>query len=1025
MRHLLILLLFTFILQQRGFAQGSPKFQVRHYNTENGLPSNGQKGIQWDEATGFLWIGTEAGIVRFNGIDFKTYSNLNTPFITSERIWALVKNNRGEIYCIDDNQNIIRIQKNKLSLYYKSLKILQHAPQYAVRVSESFLNYKINHPINEPHPNEYTRHVFPVTDTGMLFIIDWKIYALNRSDDIPRLIHDSVKIKSGYRIKNEIFFVSDKNESFLCNLGNNKLEPVKFSRPAIVENNPEYYFWESGMEDPIMISGNKAWLLDYDGESVYASEICNQVPGNILYVNAQYSKEKRILFLGTDSKGLVVISENRVEVLKTKQPHGSETKAYYSQIELPENAVLTSEVHVIGHQAPTSYALPIKKKFFFNSYVTDSLLWFIQPVDESNIYYLNCYNYNTGTNTVFKKIPVTEKFTLVCSKGNVYIALDNGFAVLEKDSLRYLFQKEMEAPFSLGVIDMIELSPGILAVATCKGLITYDVNALRSDTLLSFPGYCIRSLWKYRDYLFIGTYGKGYYVYKNGKTKAMPMDKNNFLSHVHCFIPDQFGFCWMSTNRGLFKSNLNDLLNAFDKNEASVYYHYYGRNDGMETTELNGGCTPCALQMQNGTISFPSMDGLIWVDPQKSTPILPTGDIFIDEMHVDGKKINVDSLADNELPADTREILVQLGYPAWCNKENLYIEYDLNNSGLWKPVNVNSDAVIRLYGLASGNYNLRIRKMTGFGVNNFSYDQIQFAINTPWFLKWWFFVLFAVVAFAIGRFLVHLRIRQYRIRQKKLEKQVAEKTKELQQKNEILEKNDTIKTRLISIISHDIVTPLKFLSVAGKNLVEKKHLMSEELQDETIGEMTNTSLELQLLSTNILNWIKYQNENRRLAKETFNVKELVNHVTGVLNSMAHQKQLQLSNQVEDNLELYQFAEPLRILIYNLVSNAINFSEKGTITIRSQQESGNVMISVTDQGIGMSPEQVRNIMAEQIIITARKTDSRQGNGLGYLIIKDLIKMIGGELMIESKRGIGTTVSINLASGRDNEEYTSQV
>ncbi|HJS53813.1 MAG TPA: hypothetical protein VJ765_04695, partial [Chitinophagaceae bacterium] len=274
MRYLYILLLSSFILQQTTFAQTFPEFQVRHYNTENGLPSNGLKGIQWDEETGFLWIGTESGIVRFNGIDFKTYSNLNTPFIASERIWALVRNNRGEIYSIDDKQNIIRIQKNKLSLYYKSVKTLQHAPHYAVRVSESFLDYKINHPIGEPYPNEYARHVFPVTDTSMLFIIGWKLFQLNQSDDIPQPTPTSEKIKSGFKIKNEIFFVSDKNELLLYSLDNHKLEPVQFSLPGIVGNKPVYYLWESGMEDPIMICDNNAWLLDYDGTSVFVREIC-------------------------------------------------------------------------------------------------------------------------------------------------------------------------------------------------------------------------------------------------------------------------------------------------------------------------------------------------------------------------------------------------------------------------------------------------------------------------------------------------------------------------------------------------------------------------------------------------------------------------------------------------------------------------------------------------------------------------------------------------------------------------------
>jgi len=151
---------------------------------------------------------------------------------------------------------------------------------------------------------------------------------------------------------------------------------------------------------------------------------------------------------------------------------------------------------------------------------------------------------------------------------------------------------------------------------------------------------------------------------------------------------------------------------------------------------------------------------------------------------------------------------------------------------------------------------------------------------------------------------------------------------------------------------------------------------------------------------------------------------LVNHVFGVLNSMAHQKGLQLSNHVNESLEIFQFAEPTRILIYNLVSNAINFSERGNIIISSAQKSGRVIISVKDEGIGMDQEQVRNIMSEQIVIKARKTDTRQGNGLGYLIIKDLVKMIGAELKIESEKGRGTSVSVIIPYAKETEDNRNQ-
>ncbi|HQY11724.1 MAG TPA: HAMP domain-containing sensor histidine kinase, partial [Ferruginibacter sp.] len=335
--------------------------------------------------------------------------------------------------------------------------------------------------------------------------------------------------------------------------------------------------------------------------------------------------------------------------------------------------------------------------------------------------------------------------------------------------------------------------------------------------------------------------------------------------------------------------------------------------------------------------------------------------------------------------------------------------------------------VIRLGNLSSGNYTLRIRKLNGFGINNYTYKVIRFTISTPWHKQWWFYALCLLAVLGITILFFHLRTRQYKIRQRRLERQVAEKTKELQEQNEILEKNDTIKTRLISIISHDIVTPLKFVTVAGKNLIEKRSLMPEALQVETIQEMTNTSQELQLLSTNILNWIKYQNENRRLAKETFNIHELVNQVTGVLTSLAKQKKLSLHNRVNNDLEIHQFFEPLKILVYNLLTNAINFSENGAVLIAAEQKDGQVVVSVSDEGVGMTPEQIKNIMADQFIISSANIDNRKGNGLGYLIIKDLVKIMGATLHIESEkarpddpvgRGKGTTISVELPSVKPN-------
>lgn len=435
----------------------------------------------------------------------------------------------------------------------------------------------------------------------------------------------------------------------------------------------------------------------------------------------------------------------------------------------------------------------------------------------------------------------------------------------------------------------------------------------------------------------------------------------------------------------------------------------------MDIMEMNGGCSPCALQLRNKILSFPTMDGLLWVDPQKAKPILPGGEIYIDEIIADSLRIDPDREDEIILPAQTKEVLLRLGFSAWCNKENIYIDYQLTDTLSWQPINTDNDALIRLSNLGPGEYLLRFRKLNGFGISNYTYKTIHFTITTPWYKSWWFNVLVIFAVAGLVLLYVNLRTRQLKANQLKLERQVAEKTKELKKKNEELEKNDSIKTRLISIISHDIVTPLKFLTVAGKNLIQKRKEMSEALQNETLEEMANTSQELQMLSTNILNWIKYQNENRRLARENFNVHELVEQITGILKSLAKQKQLVITNNVNASFTIYQYYEALKILIYNLLTNAINFSERGEIMIDAEKQNGCVKISVKDNGLGMTPDQIQRLMEDEIVITAANVDKRKGHGLGYLIIKDLLKMTGGSLHIESEKGKGSTISVILPAG----------
>lgn len=1017
MKRLTFFLFTTIVTCCEIFSQSKGNFHTSIYTTENGLPSNGIKGLEWDESSGFLWIATEAGISRFNGLDFSNFTFGNTPFIKSERMLFIVKNNKGKIYAADQSGTLFTINNNRLFLYQKVGNVPQYDlnKMFTISISDTFFKDRTFYKASQPFNLLYTSNL-ATSDTSAFIIYQSKVYSLRMGMNDAVLYPDSnVAALAGFKLDKRCFFFSKRRIIYELHddPALNKAVPIvdeEGNNLNFLEKSGRIY-WVNGMENPVLINQNKAWVLSWSENKIIATEICDEIPTGALIEYVQYSQKKKLLFIGTDSKGIIVISKNRVTAMKNLAPDFNQRNAYYSQIELKNGNVLTNEGHIIGNSQSMA-DVPIKGKFTYLTSVTkDSTLWYCQNDKEAGYVCLHSYDQKNRQTRVYKKIQGAEIVITELSNGKKLAVTEFGIAWFIGDSLQYIY-RHPAVSYNTASYKAEEIEPGVVLLATCAGILKFDTNKKLVDTVFKSVGYCIRSTWRHKDYIFFGTYGKGFLIWKNGMLKSMPIDKGKYLLYTHCFVPDKDGFCWMSTNRGLFKAKIDELINAYEKDLPVVYYHYFGKNDGMDIMEMNGGCTPCALEMKNKTISFPTMDGLLWVDPEKANPILPDGEIYIDEIHADSIEHDPKKPGSFLLPVNTKDIDIKLAFAAWCNKENVYLEYQLNDTLNWQPINTDINAIVHISNLSPGEYTVRFRKLNGFGINNYSYKTIHFRIITPWYKMWWFTVL---VVFAVGGLVllyVNLRTRQLKNSQQRLEKQVSEKTKELQLKNEVLEKNDSIKTRLISIISHDIVTPLKFLTAAGKNLIEKRNVMSEELQKETLAEMANTSQELQMLSTNILNWIKYQTENRRLARENFNVHELVQQVMGILRSLARQKHLVLKNMVDPNLTMYQFYEPLKILVYNLLTNAINFSEKGEIQIGTERENEFIRIWVKDHGVGMTPEQIQHITADEIIITSANVDKRKGHGLGYLIIKDLLKMTGGTLQIESEKGKGSTISITL-------------
>ena len=987
---------------------------VRHYSTENGLPSNGIQGMQWDEANRFLWLATEAGFVRFNGAEMKSFSRQNTPFIESERTSFFIRNLQGKMLGSDMRGNLLQVAGNRLEPYPFSMsRERNNWGQYRLLMASDSLYTAGFRWFSKMRPYLLIAHLVPLSDTSCLLLQQPGLFHFTAGQDEPVEMPAGRELKKIFVAGDAVYGLNQRGQAF--RIGNNgaTVEPVTVlqngnRQPLLL--NPSRLFWESGMPAPLYLEDGICRSLEKTKEGLLATTLFRGIEVDALVRHLQYSPALQLLFLGTESKGLYIVQPQQVQVYKADRKKQQVRNSHYAQVVLPGGNVLTNEGVELGPFPPGTPTLPISGKFIFSTQLSgDSLLWFAQQSGKNDIVCLNQYNKRTGRHTAFPHIRIREQYGLVTTAAGTFLANEQGLARLEGDSLRFLFRHRGSSS-DLLTYELLESAPGELVLAGCFGLLRYRLATGQLDTLYNKETYCVRSIRKLGDYLFIGTYGDGYYIWKDGVLRSMPADKNRYLLYTHCFMPDSNGYVWMSTNRGLFKARLADITTAFETGGDVVYYHYFGKNDGMQTTELNGGCTPCAVRVPDGRFSFPSMDGLVWIHPEQAQPILPEGDIWIDEWEVEEQRYLLTGDSIPVLPAGTRGLTLRLAVPAWAHPENLYLEYRLQDTAAWRLVRVEQGMKLQLGNLSYGRHRVQLRKRNGFGSGNFSYLSFTFRIRTPWYLQWWFVLLAVMGTGGLITGAVYLRIRQLRRIQYRLETLVAQKTQELQRQNTLLEKNDTIKTRLISIISHDIVTPLKFVAAAGRKLVANKAQMSESLQQETIREMTHTAQDLQLLSTNILNWIKYQNKNRRMVQEPVQVKALVDQIMGVLQIMAREKGLELCNETDPALELVQFAEPLRILVYNLLSNAISFSDRGTITVFSTRNEQLVRLHVRDEGIGMMPEQVQNLLSEDYVVVSPGSDQRRGNGLGYLIIKDLLQLMQVGMEIQSEKGKGTEVTL---------------
>lgn len=1015
-------IVFTLLLFASHSLKAQQTYHIENYTSQNGLPQNSVLSMEFD-SDGYLWLSTEAGILKFDGSHFETFNTQNNPEIISDRGMQVLKTYRGTV-----------IFQNFVSgpFAYKNGKLNQLRKKYEPGKNVYWIKGGMpSVDVHEEMVDEGTvdklsltwiyQHyfMFPQSDTSYIIANANHVYVFNGTS-LVRTIETAAWKPIGYfMIGRSILMIDASYNLYRLHIENGMISPCQLAgkrwKYPVQKTylNANLFHGSPPFKQVFVVSGRELYRISNtsDSNTLKSEFITDQLPDGCIIVSIAFDEASHSFAIGTNSKGLFLFREQSISTIKAPSSSDGSNNVYYAQLVVEGIKLLTSSGRVFD--ANTG-------KVLHSQYgAVDG--YGLCKDSSGNIWY-------TMGNDIIRFLPEGQQSIKIDKKfagainvfydydRRLWVGSQNAIGFISGDTLIRLPPYEGEPIYCfLGI-----KKKGILTGFE-RGLFYLDPATLKRDTIHQLNGICVRALAKTKDLIFIGSYGNGFYLLRNDKLVKAPLDRHGNMQSVHSFYNDAQGNIWMTTNKGLYVTTLISLQQYFEDTTRTIYYYRFGLKDGIINDEFNGGCSPAYAKLPDGTVSFPTMDGLVWLKPEDAQIIFPGYSIQIDRITADKK--DVSSSMSLSLHSDFRELQFYFSSAYYGINENIWIDYKIDGEqGDWLKMK-SSDQSILIPNLPIGNYTLMIRKRTGFG--NDDWVQVNFPFRViPYFYQTWWFIVLIVLVMIIGLLLaIRYYFRSILLQNQRLENTIEKRTIELQLANHHLTKSEMIlmesvrtKDKLISILSHDIITPLRFIGLSTK-LARQQIGEDPATLAQTLGDIRNASGKLYDNATNILNWINLQNHRLHVHPSNVAVFSLVDELFDNFRELASKRESILINDISEDHILHTDAQLLGIVLSNIISNSIKFTRRGEIRISGKDLESVYKITITDTGIGISGEMLQLINSPHESRLLRNTSPENdfgGSGLGYLLIRDLLIILAGKYHVTSETGKGTTVVLHLKS-----------
>ncbi|SHH96641.1 Signal transduction histidine kinase [Chryseolinea serpens] len=295
--------------------------------------------------------------------------------------------------------------------------------------------------------------------------------------------------------------------------------------------------------------------------------------------------------------------------------------------------------------------------------------------------------------------------------------------------------------------------------------------------------------------------------------------------------------------------------------------------------------------------------------------------------------------------------------------------------------------------------------------NELKQQQMRNQRLVTWFLSVGIFSLTALI-FVLWR----LRAQQKKandalsIKNKAIEQQ----KEEIQAQAESLQELNHLKSKLFSVISHDLRGPINNLQ-SLLELVTNRIMQPEEFL--AISDKLKSNLNVtQRTLENLLNWSLSQMEGLRTEQKKFEIKSVMEEACRLMEDLAHRKNIIIENTTRTPVMVMADPDQVQLILRNLIHNAIKFSKTdGKVLVSASEHHDECHVRIKDFGIGMTQEEKEMILSSQEYFTKIGTQQEKGTGLGLLLCKEFIHRNGGTLTIDSHPGHGTEITFTLPLG----------